>query len=492
MKPELKLAQVMSSDEDEQKLASMSINELMTFLKNRKKQPEAAPAPASEPEKKASAPELSAEEKLKQAEAWGRGLAQKEKQAEEIDEEAVRAAHLNLMRQSSLGRAMTHPAAGAIGGGVMGGAYGAGLGHVLGGGKGALLGGGAGIVGGALGGHFGNKLGNRLGTKIQKKMLEKGKVHPDFRKAYDEAKTKKSSVEKVAISFNQVNEASKIPGRISRAYESLKGPVGSAAKAVGSKAHGAVKALGNKVNRINDPIAKGTAVGALIGGSGGVVSGLLDPKEDPLTGEKQRLRSAFRRGVSGAAGGAVSGALMGSFGKTSSVQKLAAALEKQALGLNMGGIGSMAKNFVGQMKPVAQKAMGAVKPMAQNAMAKAAPMATKALGGKSMGQAAGMGAAVGAGLGAAKGLVAPGTNAQGQQNSRLGAMARGAAGGAALGAGAGAAAKAALPHMQKAYKSVTPGLHAPARTGANFVAQEHTAITPAFKPGVTQAIPRLR
>src|SRR6267154_1352611 len=183
-----------------------------------------------------------------------------------------------------------------------------------------------------------------------------------------------------------------------------------------------------------------------------------------------------------------------SFHQVNEASKIAAAMEKRAaLGTGMAGIGSMAKNFVGQMKPIAQKAMGAAKPMMQNAMAKAAPMATKALGGKTMGQAAGMGAAGGAALGAAKGLVAPGRDpATGQPKSRIGAMARGAAGGAMVGGALGAGAKAALPSMQKAYKSATPGLHAPARTRANFAAQEHTAITPGFKSGVTQPIPQRR
>jgi hypothetical protein len=377
--------------------------------------------------------------------------------------------------------------------------------------------------------------------------------------------------EKVAVSFNQVNEATKIPGRIARAYESLKGPVSSAARAVGSKLHGGVKSIGTGISKIQDPILKGTAIGAVTGGAGGAVSGLLDPKEDPITGEKQRLRSAMRRGLSGAAGGAATGALFGSIGKTSaahpalthglaaagaglvggavghrmgkkkglksglqtgaaigsatgredfkkwlkdapegqtssidhpttkrpmvhfrknstkpggyefalpksaSVQKLAAAMEKQALlGTTMAGVGTMAKNFVAGMKPAAEKAMGAIKPMAQNlmakakpmaqgAMAKAAPMAVQHLGGRTMGQVAGMGAAGGAALGAAKGLVAPGRDpATGQPKSRLGAMARGAAGGAMVGGALGAGAKAAVPHLQNAYKAVTPGLsHAP-------------------------------
>lgn len=267
--------------------------------------------------------------------------------------------------------------------------------------------------------------------------------------------------------------------------------LGNAAKTVGGKAHSAIKALGSRVSNIKDPIIKNTAIGSIIGGTGGAVSGLLDPKEDPVTGEKQRLRSAFRRGVAGTASGALSGALLGSFGKTSSVQKLAAVMEKQALG--MAGIGSMAKNFVAGMKPAAEKAMGAIKPMAQNMMAKAAPTAVKHLGGRSMGQVAGMGAAGGAALGAAKGLVAPGRDpATGQPKSRLGAMAGGAVKGGLVGGALGAGAKAAVPHLQKAYKSITPGLHQAARTGANFVAQEKTAITPTFKSGITQAIPQRR
>lgn len=237
--------------------------------------------------------------------------------------------------------------------------------------------------------------------------------------------------------------------------------VGELAKKVGKGAHGAVSSAATHLGNIKDPIGRGAAIGAATGGVGGAVQGFLDPKENPVTGEKQRLRTAFRKGLAGAAAGAPTGALFGAMSKAASVQKLEAALEKRALG--MAGIGSMAKNFVGSMKPVAEKAMGAVKPMAQKAMgaaqnfAAARPKLQQGLlsaGGAlhSAGQGiganlatrAGVGAAAGGALGAAKGLVAPGRDAQGQQKSRLGAMARGAAGGAALGAGAGAVAPKAL------------------------------------------------
>lgn len=356
MKPELKMAQMLSSDETETKLASMSVAKLMTLLKGSKSSTETNEAPETKIQHAVERDEkLSPQDKMKKA-----GI-------EDVGDVDL------LQMADEVGRELAHK-------------------------------------------------------------------------------------EKIAISFNKVNEGSKLVSRAVRLYDRAKGPVGNAAKAVGGKAYEGVKALGHNIGKIQDPILKGTAIGAATGGAGGAVSGLLDPKEDPYTGEKQRMKSMVRRGLSGAAGGAATGALFGSIGKTSSVsvQKLASALEKRALG--MAGIGSMAKNFVGSMKPVAEKAMAAVKPMAQNAMAKAAPMATKALGGKSMGQVAGMGAAAGGALGAAKGLVAPGKNSQGQPNSRIGSMARGAVGGAALGAGAAAGAKAALPAMKNAYKAVTPGM----------------------------------
>lgn len=274
----------------------------------------------------------------------------------------------------------------------------------------------------------------------------KGKVPSDLKDAekYLHAfpqKTKKASVEmaeawardlakeKVAISFNQANEASKFVGRVSRLWEKHGPAVKNIASKAGKKAYDGVSSVGKRMGDIKDPIVKGMATGGAIGGVGGAAQGFLDPKENPYTGEKQRLRTAFRKGMAGAAGGAVSGALIGSMNKSS------AAIP------GLGGIGSMAKNFVSSMAPTAHKAVNAATPTVRAGIAR--------LGGSTMGQAAGAGAVGGAALGAAKGLVAPGTGPNGQKNSRLGAMARGAVGGAALGGAAGAGAKAALPKVRQ-------------------------------------------
>jgi len=512
MKPEMKLAWTLSEDEEITPLRSMSVEELEGLLKQAWSFPDDNAAQklhkrsSSELETNEAASSLikrdmeknekpSPQELLKKAEAWGREIARMEKQALAVTPEghafdAERAKHRKEYFTNRAAHLQEHNALGHIDSKT--GKNPAKILRVL-----RFMFGEGDPRGAAR--HYsyvekkhreGKNAWNPMGGELTPLSEEKG-AKPGFLGTYGKIEKKKE-----ATSFHQVNEASKIPGRVMRAYDRVKGPIGAAAKAVGSKAHGAVKAVGSGISKIQDPILRGTAIGAATGGAGGAVSGFLDPKEDPVTGEKQRMKTMMRRGLSGAAGGAATGALFGSIGKTSSVsvQKLAAAMEKRAaLGTGMAGIGSMAKNFVGQMKPIAQKAMGAAKPMMQNAMAKAAPMATKALGGKTMGQAAGMGAAGGAALGAAKGLVAPGRDpATGQPKSRIGAMARGAAGGAMVGGALGAGAKAALPSMQKAYKSATPGLHAPARTGANFAAQEHTAITPGFKSGVTQPIPQRR
>ena len=252
---------------------------------------------------------------------------------------------------------------------------------------------------------------------------------------------------------------SKLVGSAARLVEKHGPGARAVAGKAGKAAYNGVKNVGTRIGNIKDPITKGVAAGSAIGGIGGAAQGFLDPKEDPFTGKKKRLQSAYRKGMAGA----VSGALVGSvspYMKTSSV----ALLEKAAAGLTgLGGIGAMAGNFVksmaptakkamGAAAPMAQKALGAAKPMAQKAMAAAKPMVqqgAKALGGASMGQAAAVGAGAGAALGAAKGAIAPGVGANGQKNSRLGGMARGAVGGAAVGGALGAGAKAGLPHAMK-------------------------------------------
>lgn len=232
--------------------------------------------------------------------------------------------------------------------------------------------------------------------------------------------------EKVAISFNQVNEGSKFVGRASRLWEKHGPAVKNLAGKVGKGARDAFSGAGKRIGNIKDPIARGAALGAATGGVGGAVQGFLDPKEDPNTGKKQRVRTAFRKGLAGAAAGAPTGALFASMSKSSSVREL----EKAAAGLpGLGNIGSMARNFVGQMKPMAQKALGGV-------------------GNMSHGQMAGVGAAAGSTLGAAKGLMAPGKDAQGNTKSRIGGALKGGIGGAALGAGAGVGLKAMAPRLQ--------------------------------------------
>lgn len=268
---------------------------------------------------------------------------------------------------------------------------------------------------------------------------------------------KAASAEKVAVSFNQMNEGSKMLGRMSRLWDKHGGTVKNVAGKVGKGAVDVAKNVGTRLTNIKDPVARGAAIGAATGGVGGAVQGFLDPKENPITGEKQRLRSAFRKGLAGAAAGAPTGALFGAIGKTSSVKTL----EKAAAGLTgLGGIGSMAKNFVASAKPMVQGMASKAMPAIQNAAVQAKkmvqplkPFAQAATGlaaaqptGQMMGHMAG-GGALG---GAVKGLVAPGKDAQGQQRSRLGGMARGAATGAALGLGTAAATKAAVPYAQRA------------------------------------------
>ncbi len=208
---------------------------------------------------------------------------------------------------------------------------------------------------------------------------------------------------------------------------------------VGEKARGAVGETAKRLSDIKDPIARGAAIGGITGGVSGGLQGFLDPKEDHSTGKKMRLRTAFRKGLAGAAAGAPTGALFGAMQKSSSIQSLKNALEKNALG--MSGIGSMARNFVSQAKPMAQRAMSAAAPAIQRGMG--------ALGSSSMGRAAGMGAAAGGAMGAAKGLIAPGKDAQGNTRSRIGGALKGGVVGAGAGAALGAGAKSALPHAQK-------------------------------------------
>lgn len=257
------------------------------------------------------------------------------------------------------------------------------------------------------------------------------------------------------MSFNKVNEASKMVGRISRLWEKHGPAVKQMAGAAGKKVHEGVKNVGSRLGNIKDPITRGAATGVAIGGVGGAAQGFLDPKENPYTGEKQRLRTAFRKGLSGAASGAVQGGLIGSMGKTSSVKSL----EKAAAGVvpGLGAMGAAAGNFVRSMGSTAHKALNSATPALRSGIS--------TLGKSTMGQAAGAGAVGGAALGAAKGLVAPGRDANGQQRSRLGAMAGGAAKGAAGGAAMGAGAKAALPHVQ------------------NFAAKK-LAVPPKLGPGV--------
>lgn len=211
------------------------------------------------------------------------------------------------------------------------------------------------------------------------------------------------------------------------------------AENVGRKARDTVGGAASRLSNIKDPIARGAAIGAATGGVSGGVQGFLDPKENPATGEKHRLRTAFRKGLAGAAAGAPTGALFGAMQKSSSVKKLEMVLEKTALG--MAGIGSMARNFVASAKPVAQKAMTSMAPALQRG--------AKTIGGMSMGRAAGAGAMIGGAVGATKGLIAPGKDAQGNTKSRLGGALKSGLSGAGAGGAIGAGAKAALPHLQK-------------------------------------------
>lgn len=240
--------------------------------------------------------------------------------------------------------------------------------------------------------------------------------HAAMDKRQQQGVQKAASAEKVAVDFGKLKE-----------------PALKAVKTVGTKLHSGVKALGGKINSIHDPIIKGTAAGALIGGVGGVATGAILPDKDEA-GKPQRSKTMMRRGIAGALSGAATGGITGAMQKSSSVKKLEAALEKNALG--MAGIGSMAKNFVGSMKPVAQKAMAAAKPMAQQAMSAAKPLVQKGLAQAAKTPVA-AGAIGGAALGAAGGFAAP---QQGQ--SRMGSAFRGATTGGMAGAGLGMGAKA--------------------------------------------------
>jgi hypothetical protein len=127
-------------------------------------------------------------------------------------------------------------------------------------------------------------------------------------------------------------------------------------------------------------------------------------------------------------------------------------LEKAAFSL--GGVGKAVSG-------IAQKAM----PTVQNVASKALPAAQVGLGklqgsmaALGSGKMMGYGAMAGGALGAAKGLVAPGKDANGQQKSRLGAMAGGAAKGAVGGAVLGAAAPTLATHAQQGMGATSRGI----------------------------------
>lgn len=226
--------------------------------------------------------------------------------------------------------------------------------------------------------------------------------------------------EKKASTMGNVSEGSKILRRASDLWTRHGPAIKNVAGNAGKGAVNAVKAVGERIGKIENPIPRGAAAGATIGGVAGGIQGLVSPDRDPYTGEKKRIKTMLTKGTAGAMTGAATGALTGAMQKSSSVQKLEEAMTKRAAGvLGGGGFGTMARNFVASARPIAQKA----------------------LEGSTMGRAAGVGAAAGGALGAAKGLVAPGRDSQGRSNSRIGGALRGAAGGAVGGAALGAGAK---------------------------------------------------
>ncbi len=126
---------------------------------------------------------------------------------------------------------------------------------------------------------------------------------------YGVAKASKKPEEKTA-SFKDVAEA------VSAHGPALK----NMATAAGSTIRRGVEGAGKVVGGIKDPLSRNAAAGAMIGGVGKGVEGFIDPKENPYTGEKQRIRTALRKGFGGAAGGAATGALLaGGVSKLSSV-----------------------------------------------------------------------------------------------------------------------------------------------------------------------------
>lgn len=380
---------------------------------------------------------VSTQDKLKMADAWGRELAQKEKAAfiPPSNPNGVRPLPSFMYKEKTKGNVYPkkEKKAGVVSTikGLNGPVTKAG--HKLYENRGKVIG-----TAGVLAGH---KMGSNS-EKIQRDSYYDPKSD-SWKDKTDKSWDRKGNPKN---SWAEKHAAGVIPGAsLNKARDAVMG----AAKRMGSGAHKAVSGAAKSLGAIKDPISRGAAIGAAAGGVGGAAQGFLDPKEDPMTGKKQRLTSAVRKGLGGAAAGGTSGALFGAMAKSSSVQKLAAAMEKRALG--MAGIGSMAKNFVSQMKPVAQKAMTAAKPMVQGAMNAAKPLAQKAMGAlksPGVGQAAGMGAVAGGVAGAAKGLVAPGRDANGQAKGRISGAMSGAAGGAAMGAiggGGGKALSAGMP-----------------------------------------------
>lgn len=244
---------------------------------------------------------------------------------------------------------------------------------------------------------------------------------------------------KEAGAFNDADKASKFVGRVGRLWEKHGPKVKSVAGKAGKAATDGVKAVGERIGKIDNPITRGAAAGATIGGVAGGIGGLISPERDPYTGEKKRLKTMLTKGTAGALTGAATGALTGSMQKSSSVVRLELAMDQMTKRAGLAGISAAAKNFVSQAKPIAAKAMAAATPHVQ--------AAGKVLRGSTMGQAAGIGAAAGGTLGAAKGLVAPGKDAQGNTKSRLGGALKGAVGGAAGGAALGAGAKALSSRM---------------------------------------------
>lgn len=237
--------------------------------------------------------------------------------------------------------------------------------------------------------------------------------------------------DKQAGVFNDADKASRFVGRVSRLWEKHGPQVKAVAGRAGKGAVNAVKAVGERIGRIENPIPRGAAAGATIGGVAGGIQGLVSPDRDPYTGEKKRIKTMLSKGTAGALTGAATGALTGAMHKSSSVQKLETAMTKRAAGvLGGGGLGTMAKNFVASAKPVAQKAMAAAKPIVATGVRSLANAGPANL-------AKGFGAA-----GAIGGAIAPGHDAQGRAKSRLGGALKGGVGGALQGAGLGVGAKA--------------------------------------------------